>query len=62
MSVRRIQLVRRAAGLGTHASRQRVQFRVVRRRAHFRRAERYDRFVGGEKRSRKVAIASALVL
>jgi protocatechuate 3,4-dioxygenase beta subunit len=45
-----------------HVSWQSRRRRTVGRRAHFRRAERHDRFAGGQKRSGKVAVASAAVL
>jgi hypothetical protein len=45
-----------------HVSWQSRRRRTAWRRAHFRRAERHDRFAGGQKRSGKVAVASAAVL
>jgi hypothetical protein len=58
----RIQLVDRAAVLRGYASWQPSRCRVVRGRAHFRHVERHDWFVGGQKRSVKVAVAPAAVL
>jgi hypothetical protein len=41
-----------------HVSWQSPGRRTGGRRAHFRRAERHDRFAGGQKRSGKVAVVS----
>jgi hypothetical protein len=49
-------------GVVVDMSRDSRRRRTLRRRAHFRRVERHDRFAGGQKHSEKVALASAAVL
>jgi|SwirhisoilCB1_FD_contig_121_164772_length_733_multi_49_in_0_out_0_1 hypothetical protein len=62
MSARRIQLVGRAAARLSACRMVAAGVSTVRWRAHFRRAERHDRFAGGQKRPGKVTTTSVAVL
>lgn len=62
MSARRIQLVGRTTARLSACRTVAAGASLVRRRAHFRRVERHDRFAGGQKRPGKVTTTSVAVL
>ena len=62
MSARRIQLVGSATARLSACRTVAAGVSRALRRAHFRRAERHDRFAGGQKRPGKVTTTSVAVL